>query len=170
MPPAPRLLATRTVGRWPVSWTPPCTSRRCSRPVTTLTTGFALVVQPIEAQTTIATDTNGLLAGEVQIPVSDGEIPAYRAMPEDGKSLPVVLVVQEIFMTRTAELAGYQLRLNRITLDLNLSLLSPKVIAHEGELTQVLLNLIINAIHAISAVRASGSGVRRFTTRWPERR
>src|SRR5229473_6041603 len=65
--------------------------------VTTLTTGFALVVQPIEAQSAIATDTNGLLAGEVQIPVGDGEIPAYRAMPEDGKSLPVVLVVQEIF-------------------------------------------------------------------------
>jgi carboxymethylenebutenolidase len=65
--------------------------------VTTLTTGFARVVQPIEARSTITTDTTGLVAGEVQIPVSDGEIPAYRAMPEPGKSLPVVLVVQEIF-------------------------------------------------------------------------
>jgi CheY-like chemotaxis protein len=58
---------------------------------------------------------------------------------------------------RTAELAGYQLRLNRIELELRLSPMSPKAIAHEGELTQVLLNLITNAIHAISAVRASGT-------------
>jgi two-component system, NtrC family, sensor kinase len=58
---------------------------------------------------------------------------------------------------RTAELAGYQLRLNRIALELSLSTISPKVIAHEGELTQVLLNLITNAVHAISAVRAAGT-------------
>jgi carboxymethylenebutenolidase len=45
----------------------------------------------------IATDTSGLDAGEVGIPVHDGEMPAYRACPLDGKSLPVVLVVQEIF-------------------------------------------------------------------------
>ena len=64
--------------------------------VTTLATGFALAVQPVSAQT-ITTDTNGLIAGEVKIPVADGEIPAYRAMPEKGKSFPVVLVVQEIF-------------------------------------------------------------------------
>ncbi len=64
--------------------------------VTTLAGGFALAVQPVSAQT-ITTDTNGLIAGEVKIPVADGEIPAYRAMPEKGKSFPVVLVVQEIF-------------------------------------------------------------------------
>jgi carboxymethylenebutenolidase len=64
--------------------------------VTTLAAGFALAVQPVSAQT-ITTDTNGLEAGEVKIPVSDGEIPAYRAMPAAGKSFPVVLVVQEIF-------------------------------------------------------------------------
>jgi len=65
--------------------------------VTTLAAGFALAVQPVQAQTTITTDTNGLVAGEVKIPVSDGQIPAYRAMPEKGKNFPVVLVVQEIF-------------------------------------------------------------------------
>ena len=64
--------------------------------VTTLCTGFALAVQPVTAQT-ITTDTNGLVAGEVKIPVAGGEIPAYRAMPATGKSFPVVLVVQEIF-------------------------------------------------------------------------
>jgi len=61
-----------------------------------LATGFALAVQPISAQT-ITTDTAGLTAGEVKIPTADVEIPAYRAMPQNGRDLPVVLVVQEIF-------------------------------------------------------------------------
>jgi len=65
--------------------------------VTSLTAGFAMAVQPIQAQTAITTDTNGLTAGEVKIPVKDGEIPAYRAMPAKGRNFPVVLVVQEIF-------------------------------------------------------------------------
>ena len=64
--------------------------------VTTLAVGFALAVQPISAQT-IITDANGLDAGEVKVPVSDGEIPAYHAMPASGKGFPIVLVVQEIF-------------------------------------------------------------------------
>jgi carboxymethylenebutenolidase len=64
--------------------------------VTSLTAGFAIAVQPIQAQT-ITTDTNGLTAGEVKIPVKDGEIPAYRALPAKGKNFPTVLVVQEIF-------------------------------------------------------------------------
>ncbi len=65
--------------------------------MTSLTAGFAMAVQPIQAQTAITTDTNGLTAGEVKIPVKDGEIPAYRAMPAAGKNFPTVLVVQEIF-------------------------------------------------------------------------
>ena len=58
--------------------------------------GFAKIVQPI-ASTTIATDTQGLVAGEVKIQTMTGPVPAYRAMPEKGGKLPVVLVVQEIF-------------------------------------------------------------------------
>ena len=64
--------------------------------VTTLATGFALAVQPVSAET-ITTDDKGLTAGEIKIPVSDGEMPAYRAMPSSGGPFPVVLVVQEIF-------------------------------------------------------------------------
>ena len=64
--------------------------------MTSLASGFAAAVQPVSAQT-ITTDTNGLAAGEVKIPVTDGQMPAYRAMPTGGKNLPVVLVVQEIF-------------------------------------------------------------------------
>lgn len=64
--------------------------------VTTLAAGFAAAIQPISAET-ITTDASGLVAGEVKIPVKDGEMPAYRAMPSDGGPFPVVLVVEEIF-------------------------------------------------------------------------
>jgi carboxymethylenebutenolidase len=64
--------------------------------VSVLASGFALATQPVSAQT-ITTDARGLTAGEVKIPVKDGEMPAYRAMPASGGPYPVVLVVQEIF-------------------------------------------------------------------------
>ncbi len=65
--------------------------------VSSLATGFALAVQPVCAQTVITTDTQGLTAGEVKIPATGGDIPAYRAMPATGKSFPVILVVHEIW-------------------------------------------------------------------------
>ena len=59
---------------------------------------FAAAVTPISAQTRITTDNQGLIEGEVKIPVADGEIPAYRAMPDTkNKKFPVVLVIHEIF-------------------------------------------------------------------------
>lgn len=61
-----------------------------------LATGFALAAGPIRAEA-IITDTQGLDAGAVQVPVSDAEIPAYRSKPATGGPFPVVLVVQEIF-------------------------------------------------------------------------
>ncbi len=64
--------------------------------VTSLAAGFALATQPVSGQT-ITTSTEGLTAGEVKIPVADGEVPAYRAMPAAGGPFPTVLVVQEIF-------------------------------------------------------------------------
>lgn len=64
--------------------------------MTKLAVGFALAVQPITAAT-ITTSADGLTAGEIDLPVGDGTIPAYRAMPAKGKDFPVVLVVQEIF-------------------------------------------------------------------------
>lgn len=60
---------------------------------TALGAGFALAAQPIMAQTTITTDTAGLVAGAIKI----GELGVYRAMPESGKNLPIILVVSEIF-------------------------------------------------------------------------
>ena len=64
--------------------------------MTSLVTGFALAAQPVSAEA-ITTDTNGLDAGEVKVPVADGSIPAYRAMPAQGGPFPTVLVIQEVF-------------------------------------------------------------------------
>ena len=65
--------------------------------VTSLGAGFALAVQPVMAQTAIRTDDAGLLAGEVKVPVKDGEMVAYRAAPKGAARPPVILVVSEIF-------------------------------------------------------------------------
>ncbi len=64
---------------------------------TSLAAGFAAAVLPVQAQTMITTDAQGLAAGEVKIPTRDGAMPAYRAMPGAGRALPTVLVVHEIF-------------------------------------------------------------------------
>ena len=61
----------------------------------TLAAGFALAAHPILAQV-ITTDTKGLVAGTVKIPVNDGEIPAYRAMPAKGNKFPTVLVIVRV--------------------------------------------------------------------------
>jgi carboxymethylenebutenolidase len=63
----------------------------------TLATGFALAIQPISSGTVITTDSKGIVAGAVKIPVKDGEIPAYRAQPDKGNNFPIILVIQEIF-------------------------------------------------------------------------
>ena len=65
--------------------------------ITALGSGFALAMQPVMAQTAIRTDSVGLIAGEVKVPVADGEMVAYRAQPARGSKFPVILVVSEIF-------------------------------------------------------------------------
>ena len=64
--------------------------------LTSLAGGFAVASEPVFAQA-IKTDTQGITAGEVKVPVKDGQIPAYRAMPAKGGNFPVILVIQEIF-------------------------------------------------------------------------
>jgi len=63
---------------------------------TAVGSGFAAAVLPVSAQT-ITTDTAGLTAGVVNIPVGGSSIPAYRAAPEGKTGLPVILVLSEIF-------------------------------------------------------------------------
>jgi carboxymethylenebutenolidase len=61
-----------------------------------LSAWLALTVSPASAQS-IKTDAGGLIAGDVKIPVTEGEIPGYRAMPASGGPFPVVLVAFEVF-------------------------------------------------------------------------
>ena len=64
--------------------------------MTSLMTGFTLATA--RGQTTpIHTDTEGLVAGEVQIPVADGVLPGYGARPAALNIAPVVIVIEEIF-------------------------------------------------------------------------
>jgi carboxymethylenebutenolidase len=65
--------------------------------VATLASGFAASVRPGAAQSPIKSSADGLVAGEVKIPATDGEIPAYRAMPEAGGPFPIVLLIHEIW-------------------------------------------------------------------------
>lgn len=76
--------------------TPPTGVSRRLFVVTSLASGFALASEPVLAQA-ITTDTRGLVAGEVSVPVADGKIPAYVARPAKAGKHPVVLVAQEIF-------------------------------------------------------------------------
>ncbi len=64
--------------------------------MTSLMSGLTLATTRVEAQV-IKTSDDGLEAGEVKVPVSDGEMPAYRAMPKGAGPFPVVLVIEEIF-------------------------------------------------------------------------
>ncbi len=77
-------------------YNPPSQFSRRAFIVGSLATGFALAVLPVSAET-ITTDANGLSVGEVKIPVKDGSIPGYRAMPDTGGPFPAILVVQEVF-------------------------------------------------------------------------
>lgn len=60
-------------------------------------TGYAASVQPVMAGTMILTEPAGLEHGMVDIPTSNGPIPAYRAMTSGAEKRPLVLVIQEIF-------------------------------------------------------------------------
>jgi len=99
--------------------------------VTTLAAGFALAVLPVSAQA-ISTDLTGLIAGEVSIPTTDGQIPAYRAMPATGNSFPVVLVVQEIFGVHE-----YIRDICRRFAKLGHLAVAPELFAHQGDVSKM---------------------------------
>jgi carboxymethylenebutenolidase len=58
--------------------------------------GYTLAAGPVRADA-IKTSTEGLAAGDVKIPVADGEMPGYRAAPAGVAHPPVVIVAMEIF-------------------------------------------------------------------------
>ena len=64
--------------------------------MTTLIAGFTLATERVDAQA-IHTDSTGLVAGEMDVPVADGHLPGYFARPQGAGPFPTVLVVEEIF-------------------------------------------------------------------------
>ena len=62
-----------------------------------LVSGFTLATaRGAEAQI-IHTDTAGLVAGEVRIPMADVNLPGYFARPDGAGPFPIVVVIEEIF-------------------------------------------------------------------------
>src|SRR5436190_7386044 len=76
------------------------------------------------------------------------------ARADSGRDTDLIDVNEVV--RRTVELAQYRFLLNRIQFELNLSEKKPRVLARAGELTQVLLNLVTNAMQAISGFSNSG--------------
>ena len=107
---------------------------------TSLGTGFALAVGPVAAQT-ITTPSAGLVAGEVKVPVADGTIPAYRAMPDGGGPFPTMLVIHEIFGVH----AWIQDVCRRFA-GLGYYAIAPDLYAREGDATKADIKTIINNI------------------------
>ena len=76
--------------------------------------GYALSVETVLAQA-IKTDTDGLVAGDQQVPVGGVQVPVYAARPATGKDHPIILVISEIWgvheyikdCTRRFAKAGY---------------------------------------------------------------
>jgi len=64
---------------------------------TALSASAALAVSAPASAQLITTDTNGIEAGDVSIPVANGPLRGYRAMPLTNGPFPVVLVAAEIF-------------------------------------------------------------------------
>lgn len=99
--------------------------------MTGLISGFTLATTRVEAQA-IHTDTNGLVAGPVTIPVADGGMPAYFARPAQGGPFATVLVIEEIFgvheyikdVCRRLAKAGYLA-------------VAPELYAREGDLSKM---------------------------------
>ena len=67
--------------------------------MTSLITGFTLATERVEAQA-IHTDSAGLVVGEMQVPVADGQLPGYYARPAGAGPFPTIVVIEEIFGIR----------------------------------------------------------------------
>lgn len=112
--------------------------------VTSLGAGFAAAVQPVMAQTAISTDVAGLLAGEVKVPVGDGEMVAYRATPAGKAKAPVVLVVSEIFGVHE-----YIKDVCRRLAKLGYCAIAPELFARQGDprLTSSIPDILANIVN-----------------------
>jgi carboxymethylenebutenolidase len=134
------------------SLTPPLPLNRRGFVMTSLAAGFAAATQPVHAQTMIVTDTQGLTAGEVKVPVKDGEMPAYRAMPAGKTNLATVIVVQEIFgvhehikdVCRRFAKQGYLA-------------VAPELYARQGDVSKMAVpDILANVVSKVSDAQVNG--------------
>lgn len=100
--------------------------------VTSLGAGFAVATQSALAQTAIKTDDAGLVAGEIKVPVKDGDMVAYRAVPSGQARPPVVLVVSEIFGAHE-----YIRDICRRLAKLGYCAIAPELFARQGDPQQI---------------------------------
>ena len=93
--------------------------------------GYALSVETVLAQA-IKTDTDGLVAGDQQVPVAGVNVPVYEARPATGTGHPILLVISEIWgvheyikdCTRRFAKAGYHA-------------VAPELFVREGGVAQI---------------------------------
>ncbi len=120
--------------------------------VTALGSGFAAAVLPVSAQT-ISTDAAGLDAGEVKIPVPDGQMPAYRAQPAGKSNLPTVIVIQEVFGVHE-----HIRDLCRRLAKLGYLAVAPELYARQGDPTKypTIPELIANVVSKVPDAQVAG--------------
>lgn len=97
---------------------------------TGLITGFTLATGGAAASA-IHTDETGLLSGQVHVPVSDGSLPAYRAVPAGPLRYPIIIVIEEIFGVHE-----YIKDVCRRWAKLGYYAIAPELYARQGDLAQ----------------------------------
>ena len=127
---------------------------------TSVGAGFAAAVLPVEAQTQIKTNSDGLAVGEVTIAVGDFKLPAYRAMPAGKSNLPVVLVVSEIFGVHEhiADVARRFARLGYLAI-------APELFVRQGDAGPIAL-LVLAAFLVLGGLFSIGNGNGWFAPLW----
>jgi carboxymethylenebutenolidase len=108
--------------------------------MTSIISGFTLATTRVEAQA-IHTDAAGLEAGEVKIPVADGQIPGYAARPQGTGAFPTVVVIEEVFGVHE-----YIQDVCRRLAKLGYLAVAPEIFAREGNLSDAMSYADISAI------------------------
>jgi len=98
---------------------------------TGLISGLTALTTRVEAQV-IHTDTQGIDAGEVMIPVTGGDMPTYYARPTGAGPFPTVLVNEEIFGVH-----DYIKDVCRRFAKLGYVAVAPEIYFREGDITKV---------------------------------
>jgi carboxymethylenebutenolidase len=98
---------------------------------TGLISGLTALTTRVEAQV-IHTDTQGIDAGEVMIPVAGGQMPTYYARPTGAGPFPLVLVNEEIFGVH-----DYIKDVCRRFAKLGYVAVAPEIYFREGDITKV---------------------------------